>query len=71
MNSKLFMALAVILVIVLVALVPVASIWALNTLFVGALFTAEIPLNIWTYIAMLWITLMIGSIGKSNSVIHN
>ena len=65
MKTKLFIALAAILVIVLVALVPIASIWALNTLFVGALFTAEIPLNIWTYIAMLWITLMIMSIGKS------
>ena len=71
MKTKLFMALAVIFGIVIVALLPIASIWALNTLFVGALLTAEIPLNIWTYIAMLWITLMIGSVGRGNSVIHN
>lgn len=48
------MGLAAIIVIALIALVPIISIWALNTLFVGVLFTTAIPLDIYTYLAMLW-----------------
>jgi len=65
MTSRLIIGIAALLTIIFVTLVPVVSIWALNTLFVGVLFKSEIPMNIWTCIAMLWCIGLFGGIVKS------
>ena len=63
--SKGFMIIATILIIALLAVCPFISIWALNTLFVGVVFTAEIPITMWTYLSMLWCGGIIGAFAKS------
>lgn len=55
--KPIYITLAILLVAGLL-ISPIVAIWALNTLFVGVLFTAEIPLTLWTYLAMLWISVM-------------
>ena len=49
------MALLGLLIIVLVIASPLLSIWALNTLF-----SLAVPTTIWTYLAMLWLHIVIG-----------
>ena len=53
--SALNLALLGILIIILVIVSPIFSIWALNTLF-----SLAIPTTIWTYLAMLWLHILIG-----------
>lgn len=60
MTSKLYIAIAVLIVVVLISVTPLISLWALNTLFVGVVFAHPIDLTIYTYLAMLWINGMIG-----------
>ena len=49
------MALIGLLVIVLIIVSPIFSIWALNTIFP----TLAIPTNIWTWLAVAWIHVVI------------
>jgi len=49
------LALIGLLVIVLVIVSPLFSIWALNTLF-----SLTVPTTIWTYLATLWLHIVIG-----------
>ena len=49
------MALIGLLVIVLILVSPIFSIWALNTLF-----SLAIPTNLWTWLAMFWLHVVIG-----------
>jgi len=49
------LALIGLLIIILVFVAPLISIWALNTLF-----SLSIPTTIWTYLAMLWLHVVIG-----------
>jgi len=49
------MALLGLLVIIIVIASPLLSIWALNTLF-----SLSIPITIWTYLATLWLHIVIG-----------
>ena len=55
--NNLNLALLGILVIVLVIVSPIFSIWALNTLFP----TLAIPTNFWTWLAVFWLHVVIGS----------
>jgi hypothetical protein len=48
-------ALLGLLLIILIIVSPLLSIWALNTLF-----SLSIPTNIWTYLATLWLHIVIG-----------
>lgn len=41
----------ILLVVVLLFLSPFISIWSINTLF-----HTNIPINLWTYLAVLWLT---------------
>jgi hypothetical protein len=45
-----------IVVIILVLVSPIFTIWALNTLFP----VLAIPMNIWTWLAVCWIHIVIG-----------
>ena len=54
----------VILGIAIIIIAPIITIWALNTLFVGVWFTHEIPLTIYTYLAILWIGGFFGALFK-------
>jgi hypothetical protein len=46
-------------IVILVIVCPFITIWAVNTLF-----NTNIPMNIWTYLATLWLTgLVTGSSG--------
>ena len=49
------MALIGLLVIVLIIVSPIFSIWALNTLL-----SLAIPTNLWTWLAMFWLHVVIG-----------
>ena len=51
----------VVLLIIAIVLAPIISIWALNTLFVGVVFKTAIELTLWTYLAMMWISGIIGA----------
>ena len=53
--STLNLALIGLLVIILVLVSPIFSIWALNTLF-----SLAIPTNLWTWLAMFWLHVVIG-----------
>ena len=48
----------IVLVLIFVALSPFITIWSLNTLFY-----TPIPINIWTYLATLWLTGLIAGSG--------
>ncbi len=67
MVSTSTMIVLAVLLIVLLAFCPIISIWAINTLFVGTLLTSEIPLTIWTYLAMLWFSGLIAGVAKGVS----
>ena len=54
--STLNLALLGIVVIILVLVSPIFTIWALNTLFP----VLAIPMNIWTWLAVCWIHIVIG-----------
>lgn len=54
----------IIVALTLIAICPIISIWALNTLLYGTLFVAEIPLNLYTYLAMLWCSVIIAGVVK-------
>lgn len=60
MNSKVVMAAVVILCVAILLCMPIVSIWALNTLFVGVMFKQAIELTIWTYLAMAWVGILFG-----------
>ena len=49
------LALIGLLVIVLVLVSPLLSIWALNTIF-----SLTIPTNVWTWLAVAWLHIVIG-----------
>lgn len=53
--SPLNLALLGILLIILVFVSPIFSIWALNTIF-----SLAIPMNLWTWLAMSWLHVVIG-----------
>lgn len=61
--------LIIIALITLALLLPIAGIFALNTLFVGTLFTSAIPLNLWTYLSMMFCLLVVG--GSANAKVSN
>lgn len=65
MNDTRLMVLVILICIALIVVAPIISIWALNTLLVGALFAAEIPLNIYTYLAMMWCGGLFGAVAKA------
>jgi len=50
-------ALLAILIVILLLVSPIFTIWALNTLFP----VLAIPMNIWTWLAVLWLHIVIGS----------
>ena len=54
--NPLTLALLGILIIVLVFVSPLLTIWALNTIFP----TLAIPTNVWTWLAVAWIHIVIG-----------
>lgn len=54
-------ALLAILIVVLLLVSPIFTIWALNTLFP----VLAIPMNIWTWLAVLWLHIVIGSASYS------
>ena len=55
------LALIGLLVIVLIIVSPIFTIWALNTLFP----VLAIPMNIWTWLAVIWLHIVIGSASYS------
>lgn len=54
-------ALLAILIVVLLLVSPIFTIWALNTLFP----ILAIPMNIWTWLAVLWLHIIISSASYS------
>ena len=54
--NTLNLALLGIVVIILVLVSPIFTIWALNTIFP----VLAIPMNIWTWLAVCWIHIVIG-----------
>ena len=54
-------ALLAILILVLLLVSPIFTIWALNTLFP----VLAIPMNIWTWLAVIWLHIVIGSASYS------
>jgi hypothetical protein len=54
------LVLFVILIVILVIVCPFITIWAINTLF-----NTNIPMNIWTYMATLWLSGLVAGAGVS------
>ena len=57
------MALLVVFVLALIIVSPLATIWALNTVFPSL----AIPFNIWTWLAVVWLhTVLVGASYKNS-----
>jgi len=59
--SKPVITVVIIIFIALVIVCPFITIWALNTLFAGVLFSMPIPVTIYTWVAVMWITMVLAA----------
>lgn len=66
--SKPVLAIVIIIFIALVIVCPFITIWALNTLFAGVLFSMPIPFTMYTWLAVVWISIAFASSSLSSKL---